>query len=72
MKEIMKQTKKTETTRQLTDAELRQVTGGGETEFEQQDCYAQRDEENCVQRHYCQWYNGGKDGYYCTWISNSH
>ena len=66
MKEIMKQTKKTETKRQLTDAELRQVTGGGEMELEQQDCFAQYDKENCEQRPYCAW-KEGKDGYFCGW-----
>ena len=74
MKEIMKQTKKTATTRQLTDAELRQVTGGGEVEeFEKQDCYSEYDEENCVQRPYCAWvHDDDKDShYYCTWIGHS-
>ena len=72
MKEIMKQTKKTEKMRQLTDAELRQVTGGGEDdEFEQQDCSAQRDKENCVQRRYCEWYGDKNGHYHCNWVSGS-
>ena len=71
MKEIMKQTKKTEKMRQLTDAELRQITGGGEVEeFEKQDCYSEYDKESCEQLHYCAWvHDDDKDShYYCTWI----
>ena len=66
----MKLTEKTETKRQLTDAELRQVTGGGEwDEFEQDDCSAQYDKENCEQRPYCDWVQRDKEGhYYCSWI----
>ena len=71
MKEIMKQTEKTEKMRQLTDAELQQVTGGGEDEFEQQDCLAQHDQENCEQRHYCDWYGDKNGHYHCTWVSGS-
>ena len=47
MKEIMKQTEKTEKMRQLTDAELRQITGGGDVESEKQDCYSEYDKESC-------------------------
>ena len=69
MKEIMKQTEKTEKMRQLTDAELQQVTGGGVSTLSNQmeECEAQGDKANCVKRDYCLW-EKGKDGYHCTWV----
>ena len=48
----MKQTEKTEKKKQLTDAELQQVTGGGTTlpHWEELDCQEQRDKANCEKR----------------------
>ena len=64
MKEIMKQTEKTETKKNLTDAELQQVTGGiKDLSTARQECQAQSDRENCVKRDYCEWCEG-KDGHY--------
>ena len=70
MKEIMKQTEKTEKMRQLTDAEMRQITGGGDVESEKQDCYSEYDKESCEQLNYCAWvHDDDKDShYYCTWV----
>ena len=52
MKEIMKQTEKTEKKKHLTDAELQQATGAGTTlpHWEELDCQEQRDKANCEKR----------------------
>ena len=76
MKEIMKQTKKTETKRHLTDAELQQATGalsGGDgmpTHIkEKSECSAQSDKASCENISYCAWWKG-KDSYYCRYYQN--
>ena len=63
MKEIMKQTEKTEKKKHLTDAELQQVTGGSLLDKEAEYCKAQSDKESCVERDYCEW-GVDKDGHY--------
>ena len=72
----MKQKKKTETMKHLTDAELRQVTGGANIddydditdywEAEKQRCEAPRDKANCVKQPRCKWKETEKDSY-CCW-----
>ena len=61
----MKQTKKTEKKRQLTDAELRQVTGGDTTVVSWEECKDQSDKATCVQSPYCRWFEDKKDAHRC-------
>ena len=69
MKEIMKQTEKTEPKKHLTDAELQQATGAGITlpHWEELDCKEQRDKANCEKRTHCKWIEE-KNGYHCAWV----
>ena len=61
----MKQTKKTEKKRQLTDAELRQVTGGDTTVVSWAECKDLSDKATCVQRPGCRWFEDKKDAHRC-------
>ena len=69
MKEIMKQTEKTEKKKHLTDAELQQVAGAGITlpHWEELDCKEQKDKANCEKRTHCKWIEE-KNGYHCAWV----
>ena len=71
----MKQTEKTEKKKHLTDAELRQVTGGDTTvgHWEEQgtvvgswkECKDLSDKATCVQSPDCRWFEDKKDAHRC-------
>ena len=61
----MNQTKKTEKKRQLTDAELRQVTGGDTTVVSWAECKDLSDKATCVQSPDCRWFEDKKDAHRC-------
>ena len=71
MKEIMKQTEKTDNKKAtLTDAELQQVAAGAgftATHWEELDCQEQSDKANCEKRTHCKWIEE-KNGYHCAWV----
>ena len=60
----MKQTEKTEKKKHLTDAELRQVTGGDTVVGSWEECPEESDKASCVQKRSCVWVDG-KDSH-CT------
>ena len=70
----MKQTETTEKKKHLTDAELRQVTGGGtlgdDWESEKQRCQELSDQVKCENQPCCKWEEDGKDSHCYYWESN--